>query len=107
MKLSNSLSLTALALVMALGSNAARADGKLIAIITPSHDNPFFATEADGAAAKIRRPEAPNRRSAASLGYLTTEQPSGAEIPLLRGCVAATRGWIRIDHFRKRQFGAH
>ncbi len=54
MTLSKSLSLTALALAMALGSNAAKADGKLIAIITPSHDNPFFATEADGAAAKAK-----------------------------------------------------
>jgi erythritol transport system substrate-binding protein len=54
MTLSKSLSLTALALSMALGSNAAKADGKLIAIITPSHDNPFFATEADGAAAKAK-----------------------------------------------------
>ena len=54
MILSKSLSLTALALAMALGSNAAMADGKLIAIITPSHDNPFFATEADGAAAKAK-----------------------------------------------------
>jgi erythritol transport system substrate-binding protein len=54
MILSKSLSLTAFALAMALGSNAAMADGKLIAIITPSHDNPFFATEADGAAAKAK-----------------------------------------------------
>jgi erythritol transport system substrate-binding protein len=32
----------------------AAGNGKLIAIITPSHDNPFFATEADGAAAKAK-----------------------------------------------------
>jgi erythritol transport system substrate-binding protein len=35
-------------------SAMAAGDGKLIAIITPSHDNPFFATEADGAAAKAK-----------------------------------------------------
>lgn len=38
------------------GASAAMAagNGKLIAIITPSHDNPFFATEAEGAAAKAK-----------------------------------------------------
>jgi erythritol transport system substrate-binding protein len=35
-------------------SAMAAGNGKLIAIITPSHDNPFFATEADGAAAKAK-----------------------------------------------------
>jgi erythritol transport system substrate-binding protein len=41
------------ALTVASGATAA-GNGKLIAIITPSHDNPFFATEADGAAAKAK-----------------------------------------------------
>jgi erythritol transport system substrate-binding protein len=36
-------------------SAMAAGNGKLIAIITPSHDNPFFATEADGAAAKAKQ----------------------------------------------------
>ena len=35
-----------------IGSSAYAAG--LIAIITPSHDNPFFATEAEGAAAKAK-----------------------------------------------------
>lgn len=39
---------------LALQTGAARADGKLIAIITPAHDNPFFAAEAEGAAAKAK-----------------------------------------------------
>jgi erythritol transport system substrate-binding protein len=34
--------------------NSAHAAGKLIAIITPSHDNPFFASEAAGADAKAK-----------------------------------------------------
>jgi erythritol transport system substrate-binding protein len=34
---------------------AADNGGKLIAIITPSHDNPFFATEADAAAAAAKK----------------------------------------------------
>ena len=40
----------------ALGLQAppAHAAGKLIAIITPSHDNPFFASEATGAEAKAK-----------------------------------------------------
>jgi len=42
------------AAVIALGANAAHADSKLIAIITPAHDNPFFAAEAQGAEAKAK-----------------------------------------------------
>jgi erythritol transport system substrate-binding protein len=38
----------------ALGAADAQAEGKLIVIITPSHDNPFFATEASGAEAKAK-----------------------------------------------------
>jgi erythritol transport system substrate-binding protein len=37
-----------------VGGAEARAEGKLIVIITPSHDNPFFATEAMGAEAKAK-----------------------------------------------------
>ncbi|MDQ0473173.1 D-ribose ABC transporter substrate-binding protein [Labrys wisconsinensis] len=40
------------ALVLGTGAGAMAAD--LIAIITPSHDNPFFKAEADGAAAKAK-----------------------------------------------------
>ena len=36
------------------GGAEAQAEGKLIVIITPSHDNPFFATEAMGAEAKAK-----------------------------------------------------
>jgi len=39
---------------LAVGGAHARAEGKLIVIITPSHDNPFFATEASGAEAKAK-----------------------------------------------------
>ncbi len=46
------MSTMALALAGALPSLAAAAD--TIAIITPSHDNPFFKAEADGAAAKAK-----------------------------------------------------
>ena len=35
----------------------AHAAGKLIAIITPSHDNPFFASEAAGAEARAKIPD--------------------------------------------------
>ncbi|MTH76910.1 D-ribose ABC transporter substrate-binding protein [Paracoccus aestuariivivens] len=46
------VSAMALAMAGALPSLAAAADS--IAIITPSHDNPFFKAEADGAAAKAK-----------------------------------------------------
>ena len=36
------------------GGGTAQAEGKLIVIITPSHDNPFFATEAMGAEVKAK-----------------------------------------------------
>jgi erythritol transport system substrate-binding protein len=47
----------AIAAVIAVAASAAPAfagNGKLIAIITPSHDNPFFATEASAADAKAK-----------------------------------------------------
>ena len=40
--------------VAAMMSGPARAQGKLIAIITPAHGNPFFAAEALGAEAKAK-----------------------------------------------------
>ncbi|WP_312794009.1 D-ribose ABC transporter substrate-binding protein [Tianweitania sp.] len=54
MKLKNRLlmSVVALGLASALSGPALAAD--TIAIITPSHDNPFFKAEADGAAAKAK-----------------------------------------------------
>jgi erythritol transport system substrate-binding protein len=56
MKLLKMLSAAAFGVVTLTSVSAAMAagNGKLIAIITPSHDNPFFATEADGAAAKAK-----------------------------------------------------
>ena len=49
------LSLAALAAACTSGGNAGTATGpKRIAIITPSHDNPFFKAEADAAAARAR-----------------------------------------------------
>ncbi len=52
MKLGYALAGALLASSVLLGSSAYAAG--LIAIITPSHDNPFFATEASGAAAKAK-----------------------------------------------------
>lgn len=49
-----------LALSLAISSTYAFADNGLIAIITPSHDNPFFKAEADGA-----------KQKAEELGYTT------------------------------------
>lgn len=55
MSLKKVLSAAAFGLVTLTGVSAmAAGNGKLIAIITPSHDNPFFATEADGAAQKAK-----------------------------------------------------
>jgi erythritol transport system substrate-binding protein len=55
MSLKKALSAAVFGLVALTSAGAmAAGNGKLIAIITPSHDNPFFATEADGAAAKAK-----------------------------------------------------
>ncbi|MBC3251176.1 D-ribose ABC transporter substrate-binding protein [Serratia fonticola] len=43
-----------LAVLLASSASLYAADKGLIAIITPSHDNPFFKAEADGAAAKAK-----------------------------------------------------
>ncbi len=52
MKLGYSLAGALVASVAMIGGSAYAAG--LIAVITPSHDNPFFATEASGAAAKAK-----------------------------------------------------
>ena len=56
MNLLKTLGVAAVGLAALTSASAAMAagNGKLIAIITPSHDNPFFATEAEGAAAKAK-----------------------------------------------------
>ena len=45
------------------------ADNGLIAIITPSHDNPFFKAEADGAAAKAKELGVLFMETSAKAGY--------------------------------------
>ena len=54
MKLNRRLTLAAFAGMLAMGVAAPAYAADLIAIITPSHDNPFFKAEADGAAAKAK-----------------------------------------------------
>ena len=54
MKLTRRLTLAAMAGVFALGTAAPAFAADLIAIITPSHDNPFFKAEAVGAEAKAK-----------------------------------------------------
>jgi erythritol transport system substrate-binding protein len=54
MKLNRRLTLAAFAGMLAMGVAPPAYAADLIAIITPSHDNPFFKAEADGAAAKAK-----------------------------------------------------
>ena len=54
MKLTRRLAVAAMFGAMAFGSIATAQAADLIAIITPSPDNPFFKAEADGAAAKAK-----------------------------------------------------
>ncbi len=54
MKLTRRMTFAAMAGLMALGAAAPAYAADLIAIITPSHDNPFFKAEAEGAAAKAK-----------------------------------------------------
>jgi erythritol transport system substrate-binding protein len=54
MSLKNLLLGTAVAAAIALGGSASGYAADLIAIITPSHDNPFFKAEAEGAEAKAK-----------------------------------------------------
>jgi erythritol transport system substrate-binding protein len=54
MKLKNRLLMSVVALGLAGAMSGAALAADTIAIITPSHDNPFFKAEADGAAAKAK-----------------------------------------------------
>jgi erythritol transport system substrate-binding protein len=54
MSLKNLFLSTAVAAAIALGASASAYAADLIAIITPSHDNPFFKAEAEGAEAKAK-----------------------------------------------------
>ena len=54
MKLRNILLSAAFAGTLVLGASAGAMAADLIAIITPSHDNPFFKAEADGAEARAK-----------------------------------------------------
>src|SRR6185312_3490374 len=54
MKLTRRMILAAVSGALALGVAAPAYAADLIAIITPSHDNPFFKAEADGAQAKAK-----------------------------------------------------
>lgn len=54
MKLTRRITLAAFAGFLALGTSASAFSAELIAIITPSHDNPFFKAEAVGAEAKAK-----------------------------------------------------
>lgn len=91
MNLKRRLLLSAMAAVMAgaLPSLAAAAD--TIAIITPSHDNPFFKAEADGAAAK-----------ATELGYevmvLVHDDDANKQSELIDSAIAAGVKAIVLDN---------
>ncbi|TGW04425.1 D-ribose ABC transporter substrate-binding protein, partial [Mesorhizobium sp. M2D.F.Ca.ET.145.01.1.1] len=54
MKLTRRMTLAAFAGVLAIGTAMPAYAADLIAIITPSHDNPFFKAEAVGAEAKAK-----------------------------------------------------
>lgn len=54
MKLTRRITIAAFAGLLALGTSASAFSADLIAIITPSHDNPFFKAEAVGAEAKAK-----------------------------------------------------
>ena len=62
MKVTRRLALAAMASVFALGVAAPAYAADLIAIITPSHDNPFFKAEAVGAVPGAQAPERPDHR---------------------------------------------
>ncbi|EEW27065.1 D-ribose ABC transporter substrate-binding protein [Rhodobacter ferrooxidans] len=83
------LSVVAMASLGALPSMSAAAD--TIAIITPSHDNPFFKAEADGAAAK-----------AAELGYevlvLVHDDDANKQSELFDSAIAAGVKAIILDN---------
>lgn len=48
------IKLTLLASIIAFSATALAAEQGLLAIITPSHDNPFFKAEAEGALARAK-----------------------------------------------------
>ncbi|MDQ6433957.1 D-ribose ABC transporter substrate-binding protein [Mesorhizobium sp. LHD-90] len=54
MKFTRRMTLAAMAGLLAIGTAMPAYAADIIAIITPSHDNPFFKAEADGAAAKAK-----------------------------------------------------
>jgi erythritol transport system substrate-binding protein len=93
MTLLKTLSVAAVGLAALTAASAATAagNGKLIAIITPSHDNPFFATEADGAAAKAK-----------ALGYetlvLVHDDDANKQNQLIDTAIARKAAAIVIDN---------
>ncbi|WP_425284908.1 D-ribose ABC transporter substrate-binding protein [Devosia crocina] len=76
---------------IALAVPAMSQDGKLIVIITPSHDNPFFAAEAEGA-----------RSKAEELGYSTQvyshDDDANKQNQLIDSAIAAGAAAIILDN---------
>lgn len=76
---------------IALSTSAFAQDGKLVVIITPSHDNPFFAAEAAGAKAK-----------AEELGYTTQvyshDDDANKQNELIDSAIAAGAAAIILDN---------
>lgn len=76
---------------IALSTSAFAQDGKLVVIITPSHDNPFFAAEAAGAKAK-----------AEELGYTTQvyshDDDANKQNELINSAIAAGAAAIILDN---------
>src|SRR5262245_26158913 len=92
MKLSKSLTALALGAVASLTlSVSALAQEKLIVIITPSHDNPFFAAEATGAEARAKE-----------LGYATQvyshDDDANKQDQLFDSAIAAKAAAIILDN---------
>jgi len=92
MKLYKSLAALALGAVASLAvSSGALSQEKLIVIITPSHDNPFFAAEAQGAEAKAKE-----------LGYATQvyshDDDANKQDQLFDSAIAAGAAAIILDN---------
>lgn len=93
MKLTKTLAALAIGAMagIALASPAFAQDGELIVIITPSHDNPFFAAEAQGAQAK-----------AEELGYTTQvyshDDDANRQNQLIDSAIAAGAKAIILDN---------
>jgi erythritol transport system substrate-binding protein len=85
------LGATAAAAVLGLPFGAVAADSKLIVIITPSHDNPFFAAEASAADAKAK-----------ALGYSTQvyshDDDASKQDQLFDSAIAAHASAIILDN---------